>query len=164
MGSYGASPEKVRQMISIDFEALEAKALAAITDKERIDFLYTALNDLISHMDNILDPVGHEDIRLRKHPRPCCNLDWCVVHDMQRRVKRATGIRDIIRHERAPLLWPKEGSNESNNTDNQARPRSNGSEDRVGQPGYNCHLAPPALSRRRSTKSLARRISKRKRS
>jgi hypothetical protein len=54
-----------------------------------------ALRDLVDHMDNVLDPRGHEDVRLRKHPEPCCHLDWCVVHDMQRRVEKARATLEV---------------------------------------------------------------------
>ena len=69
--------------------------LAKLTDKEKFNILRSALQDLVSHMGNVVEPRGHEDVRLRKHPLPCRELDFCVMHDMERRVRRAQRALDM---------------------------------------------------------------------
>jgi hypothetical protein len=54
-------------------------------NQEFVDALY----DILNHIDNVVELRGHGSVVLGQHPLPCCELDFCVMHHMNRLVKKA---------------------------------------------------------------------------
>jgi hypothetical protein len=66
----------------------DEKYLRATPEREAAGELLDALTQARVALCNLIELYGHESVILRKHPLPCNQLDFCVMHDANRRLKR----------------------------------------------------------------------------
>jgi hypothetical protein len=83
-----------------DYLRLAADTLEAQT--REIERLQEALDEGVTAINNLMMPVGHEPLILRKHPAPCNQLDFCVVSDAKRRLAKIEAALATSATERRP--------------------------------------------------------------